>query len=110
MVARSLAALPLTPPPSPAASTACVTIDKGIPIPPVKRDGRKGRYGKYRRYPWAAMDVGDSFAIPIAEDAVRAQGRMSGVLMDRRRRYPERFTVRVVEENGGRFIRVWRVS
>jgi len=85
-------------------------IEKGIPIPPPKRDGRAGRYGAYRSYPWKAMEVGDSFAVRFTEDAMRAQTRMNGVLQDRRKRHPERYTCRVVVERRRKVIRVWRTA
>ena len=96
--------------PTLAASTPGIKVDKGIPMPAAKRDGRAGRYGRHRSYPWAAMEIGDSFAIPIEEDSIRAQTRMNGVVSDRQKRHPERYATRVVEERRHQVVRVWRTA
>lgn len=39
-----------------------IKVQKGVPIPIVKPRGRQGRSDP--KYPWAKMDVGDSFLLP----------------------------------------------
>jgi hypothetical protein len=39
-----------------------ITVQKGIPMPKVKPRGRAGTTPA--KYPWAEMDVGDSFLFP----------------------------------------------
>jgi hypothetical protein len=40
-----------------------VKIQKGIAVPPSKQGGEKPE-----KYPWAEMEIGDSFLIPVTED------------------------------------------
>lgn len=76
-----------------------IKIDKGVPIP-------SGYYSK--RATWfralAAMEVGDSFAVPIDQlaNARTAAGQWSRRSTDKQRK----FTVRIVSETEGR---LWRV-
>jgi hypothetical protein len=70
-----------------------IPIDKGVPLP-------KGR--REPKYPWASMEVGDSFFVPgtISTSAATAASKRLGF----------GFVRRSVVENGVAGIRFWRVS
>ena len=70
-------------------------IEKGIPVPPPKRELRSGVYAVLR-----SLDVGDSFVARGKQDSVRGMACMAG------KKYGRKFATRVVE--GG--VRVWRVA
>lgn len=94
----------LTPHPSPTASAPYVTIDKGIPIPPIQRGRKRGP----NFLPWRHMQVGDSFVFPCpGGDPGAIAGRASS---EAGRRMRAKFTSRSVVEDGVRVIRVWRVK
>lgn len=65
-------------------------IQKGLPTP----------NKRLNRYPFAKMEVGDSFFAPLTPSA--------SILTSARRHLPKRFTTRSVVENGVRGVRVWR--
>lgn len=73
-------------------------IQKDIPTPPRDQLGR----GRTRRYPFAEMDVGDSFLVPdrsagaIAQAIRRANTTLEG----------KRFGYRTVNDG----VRVWRIE
>lgn len=69
-------------------------VDKNIPIPADRRG--KGR----AKYPWRDMQVGDSFLVPKAINAI------SGTTSCAAKRLGFRFTLRTVE--GG--TRIWRIG
>lgn len=78
-----------------------IAIDSGIPLPDRKR------------YPFAAMKVGQSFRVPIGQGeeertAMRRVAGAAGAFAGRNEGY--HFTVRVVSEDGARWVRVWRVA
>lgn len=84
-------------------------IEKGVPMPV----GPHGKERKWDQYPWAKMEVGDSFFVPTpeAKDPVKAQSRLLGSLNNSGRAWRKktghenwRFLGRRVE--GG--VRVWR--
>lgn len=74
-------------------------IEKGIPIPP----SDKGGYGNSnRQYPFADMEVGDSFSVPLVRYPA-----MKSALVRAGRQFPNvRFITRIV----GNCARCWRVS
>jgi|TARA_R110002072_G_scaffold280624_1_gene443042 hypothetical protein len=92
-------------------------IDKNIPIP-------KRNYGAViPKYPWKHMEIGDSISIPIDADnkvikksykagqlcqkTVRAKSYFAGVT----RGHPEyKFCHRVVKEDEGYALRIWRIE
>lgn len=81
-----------------------IQVDHGIPIPPQPIKGRpRGAPGK-RLYPWAAMEVGDSFIFrgPNVEAWQRIHARKAH---DRKT-----YVSRVITENGERIVRIWRVA
>lgn len=90
--------------PAIAASTPCVKIDKGVPIPPIDRS-RAGSRKKDAWLPFRRMQIGDSFIHPSANAA-----RAGAAVSEASRRMPATFLMRTVEENGERIIRVWRVA
>ena len=77
-------------------------IEKGIPIPVSKTVTRQGR-GRDRLYPWAEMQVGDSFFVPGEAKRIGVASHASAVC---KRYAPKRFVSRKVE--GG--VRIWRVE
>lgn len=74
-----------------------VKIEKGVPLP--RRDGK---------YPFAKMEVGDSFAVEIENE--NTPPRVSSYAHIGGKRLGMKFTVRSVVENGKKVIRVWRVT
>ena len=68
-------------------------IDKGVPTP-----------GKEIKYPFARMDVGDSFFIPGGNSSSR------GGIYQSARNAGVKVSMRQVEESGVKGVRVWRVA
>ena len=75
------------------------TIDKNVPAPAVVSLGAPAKY------PWRAMDVGDSFFVP----GNKASAMTSAAAMTARR-LGCKYTTRTVTENGVKGVRVWRVE
>lgn len=75
-------------------------IEKGVPIP-----ARKFGSGRTPKYPWRAMEVGDSFFVQ-SDNPKQTQQAITSTACNRRSHYGSRFTVRQVE--GG--VRVWRIE
>ena len=75
-------------------------IEKEIPIPPLRREDRK--------YPFADMDVGDSFFIRFSVEARKKNQSKIGAAIGgySRRNSGKKFSARCVD--GG--IRVWRIA
>jgi len=74
------------------------TVESHIPMPVVK-------LGRPTKYPFGAMEVGDSFFLSGASyDLVAPAARMFGT------RHGRKYRVRTVTENGSRGVRVWRVA
>jgi hypothetical protein len=97
----------LTPHPAVVASTPCITIDKGIPIPTPRGRGRRH---SGMTLAMKTMDVGDSFIYP-------ADGRKTPPInvAGRQARYVaastgRKFVCRTVIENGQKVVRVWRFA
>lgn len=74
-----------------------VKIDKDIPPPPEKK--------RVYKYPFAQMEVGDSFRWNVEE-----RRKVATAAQDHTRRTGWRFTVRKQFEDGIEVIRVWRVE
>ena len=86
-------------------------IDEGIPIPP-KHGGGSTRQPKY---PFAQMEVGDSFAIPLGDKKVKgtytSAMRLRSAATNFKRRNDDNtwdFTVRTLVEEG--LVRIWRIA
>lgn len=81
-----------------------IKIDEGIPVPP------PGTFGpRASKYPYDTMDVGNSFFIPVTDEAgaAVAKRRMRQSTAWANKRYaPKKFTARSVA--GG--VRVWRTA
>ncbi len=74
-----------------------ITIDKGVPVPPPRTRASK--------YPWAEMEVGDSFFVEAtAEEMKSRSANLSRGATTIAKQLGCRFTVRKV--TGG--VRVWR--
>lgn len=69
-----------------------IKIDKGVPIP--------NGSGGYSVYPWAEMEVGDSFFAPVPG--------LSGSIAGAARKYGWKFRTQTTVENGIKGVRVWR--
>ena len=67
-----------------------IKIEKGVPIPPRDRGHRSSKY------PWATMEIGDSFFVPKAK--MGSSASIAG------KRYQRKFTTR--PEGDG--TRIWR--
>ena len=80
-----------------------IEIESGIPIPATKRPG-----GRRSTYPFADLDVGQSFFVPNQPGKTNRQLIMaiSGAAQHITRKTGHRFTSRTLE--GG--IRVWRFA
>lgn len=78
------------------------TIEADIPMP-TRQGGRAGS-----KYPFAALDVGESFLVPHGADKEVSVGTLRSSLSAFKRRNPDsgKFSVRTVE--GG--VRVWRTK
>ncbi len=73
-----------------------IQVDKNVELPAL--DGRT-------KYPWAEMEVGDSFLVTGVE-----QRSISTTAGTRSARYGEKYVTRSVVENGEKGGRVWRVK
>ena len=67
-------------------------VESGVPTPPAS--------GRKNKYPWAGMNVGDSFFVPDAPASTRSAASIRG------KTHGEMYVTR--SENGG--VRVWRVK
>lgn len=83
----------------PKASTE-IPISKDVQIP-------ERRGAQYARYPFAKLEVGDSFAF----DASATRSHITGAMRHARTANPNcAFATRAVHENGATIIRVWRTK
>ena len=80
-------------------------IEKNIPVPEKNRIGRKR---KPHKYPYANMEVGDSFLVPFEEgkDHTKLYVSMWGGANHFGKNFGGKFLVRKVEDG----IRVWRMA
>lgn len=92
--------------PAIAASTPCIKIDKSVPIPEYGI-GQTGYTPEGRAL--VRVEVGDSFVWPRKGDEGLEDTR-NRVTAAVRRLKPKKFTTRIVEEEGVRVLRVWRVA
>lgn len=84
-------------------------IEKDVPIP-------ETRQGRGSKYPFAEMEVGDSFLVEPEEDPnlgvvdeeeyAKVRGRVSNVAYKYGKDHDKKFTVRQTDEG----VRVWRVE
>jgi hypothetical protein len=92
------------------------TIDKNVPPPPNARDGRGGRPSKY---PFASMEIGDSFLVPYpreartSDEAVELRRATKNIITSAVSQYKirtgnrsQKYTTRA-EDSG---VRVWRIA
>jgi hypothetical protein len=83
-----------------------IKIDKGVPIPPRRRLTLAGQDE------FAAMEVGDSFAVPVPEEYQAkptiwaGTARLRNAAWSHGKRTGKRFTVRCMPNE----IRVWRIQ
>lgn len=84
-----------------------IAIDAGIPVPPPSNGGRAPKY------PFAAMNVGDSFAIPLTglmheKGGDLAYNRLKGASVRWKNKHGGEYRIRTRREEG--VVRCWRVS
>ena len=77
-----------------------IKIDKDVPCPPKQRGG-----GRPPQYPFAELEVGDSFFAPGTTTKT-----FGGTVSNTRRRLGITLVTRTVEEDGVSGVRVWRVG
>ena len=78
-------------------------IERGIPVPPPRKHGNWPKTGV--TYPFASMEVGDSFFIPR-----RTSNRIAAAWATTRRVTGFRFTARRAVKAGVMGTRVWRIG
>lgn len=74
------------------------TLEKNVPMPP--------RKAGTARYPFASMEVGDSFAIPKDDKAASAISAAARVWALRHGLHNHKFSVR----SNGSTVRIWRTA
>ena len=86
-----------------------IVIEKGVPIP------REYLIGRQLRYPLMEMKVKDSFSIPYL--GTNTSGTMSSCISNARKKLalagqrPRQWTTRtMVEPDGSKVLRVWRIK
>lgn len=86
--------------------TATFTIQTDVPLPVIQRGGGGNRESKY---PFAKLDVGNSFFVKSTPKAfastISGQNRKGKGMTP-----PRKFTLRAVNEGGVQGVRVWRVG
>lgn len=97
------------------ASTPCIKIDKGVPMPPKFMGvGRPRGFGLMATAA-ERMEVGDSFIYPAAAKGLQATQRRASAWVANWKR-PKNvargkvFDVRTVMEGGERVVRIWRTA
>jgi hypothetical protein len=81
-----------------------VKVDKGIPIPPKKRD---------IKFPFRSLGVGDSFCVPLPADeegAKKVRTSVAGRVNYHSKRLGIKLVTRTVTEKGKLKIRIWRMK
>lgn len=74
-------------------------IDPNIPVPKIAQGG-----GRPKKYPFAAMIVGDSFFAPtVNRQALATAARRFAI-------HGEKFLIRTATENEVRGSRIWRIA
>lgn len=85
---------------TPADTRPAFVVEKGVPIPSRRNIGRPSIY------PWASMQVGDSFFAPIGKGkAGVAKGSYNAQKL-----HGIKLTTRSVTENGRAGVRIWRTA
>lgn len=84
-----------------------VKMEKGVPVPPPSKGGRAVKY------PFADLQVGDSFSVPLSGEMHPGGGdmtahRVSQAAIRRSKCHGGKFRVRTVREEG--VARCWRIE
>jgi hypothetical protein len=82
--------------------TAAFEVEKGVPIPK-QRARREGG----TKYPFAEMEVGDSFAVGFVSEKVLTAIRQASVRFVKERHPDRKFSFRKLEDGS---YRCWRVA
>lgn len=89
-----------------------VQIEDNVPLPPTQRFGRGPREGGslVDKYPFASMEIGQSFFIPGTVGADKPMHRTfaSVVSNANKKLYPRSFAIRADNSNGTAGARIWR--
>ena len=80
-----------------------IIIEKGIPI---STDGRGGV--RCNKYPFAKMEVGDSFQVEFVKKKCAPSASSSAYLYGKRTK--TKWASRVTKVDGKHFVRVWRIK
>lgn len=80
-------------------------IEKGVEMPAAVNSG-----GRKAKYPWAKMEIGDSFFVPANGCSMRnVQDRFASAAAQWAKRHGSKFATRQVKEPEPG-VRVWRVE
>lgn len=86
-------------------AAAGIEIEKGVPLP------EKGSASRHAKYPWARMEVGDSFVWPRDPDEFNnILNYASNVAKQAAKRLHVTLETAYRVENGKKIIRVWRTA
>jgi len=80
-----------------------IIIEKNIPV---SADGRVG--ARYAKYPFAKMEVGDSFQVEFVKKKCAPPASSCAYLYGKRTK--TKWTSRVTQVDGKHFVRVWRIK
>lgn len=87
-----------------------IVVEKGIPRPAKQRGGR------HLKFPFAVMDVGDSFVVPRRSDATwkNYQNSAHYAVSYQKRNFAKtgdgkKFEALTVVEDGQKIMRIWRI-
>lgn len=84
---------------------AAIKIDAGIPLPPRRRGG-----GRPWKWPFAQMEIGDSFATALKAGESSSQSMRRVDYLYAGRRLGWKYTGRCLVENGNPVLRIWRIA
>lgn len=86
-------------------NTMTFKIDKGLPMPNISK-------GRPRIYPFPEMEVGDSFAVPITDDASLGNNANTSLLRSAATAYSRKHDVKfsVTFDRSKKVTRCWRIK
>lgn len=91
-----------------------IELESGVPIPPrsYSRSTRPKSHITYR-YPWAEMDVLDSFFVPLPEGRSMRQHQVNlqvaAKMSVRSNGRGRKYVTRIAQKHGQKGVRVWRI-
>jgi len=89
----------------------CYEIEKGIPIPDMRRPGNKNGMGRgHKIYPFANMKIGDSFVIP-PRNGINYDARRQSMLSSLRKfNKLHKTKIKITSRSSKSGLRVWRIE